>query len=125
MDVRQYWLDVDNRMAEIAPKYPEGVVHLVSRHNREKNTTAGAMMTASLQLASECLVNNTHDLATPEQVAKYRKDQADKKRQILLTERAKKQEFVMVVDRNEAEARSLPIPEDVPARQTATAATNK
>ena len=110
MDVRQYWADVQAKIAEIAGHYPEGVVHIISRHNREKNTTAGAVSTSSLQLAAECLVNNTHDLASPEQIATYKKDQVEKRRQIQLHERSKKQEFVMVVDRQEAETKGIPMP---------------
>ncbi len=110
MDVRQYWADVQAKIAEIATHYPDGVVHVISRHNREKNTTAGAVSTASLQLAAECLVNNTHDLASPDQITTYKRDQVEKRRQIQLHERSKKQEFVMVVDRNEAETKGLTIP---------------
>jgi hypothetical protein len=110
MDVRQYWADVTAKIAEIANHYPDGLVHIISRHNREKNTTAGAISTASLQLAAECLVNNTHDLASPEQIATYAKNQIEKRRQIQLHERSKKQEFVMVVDRQEAETKGIPMP---------------
>ncbi len=110
MDVKQYWADVTAKVAEIAPHYPEGVVHIISRHNREKNTTAGAISTAMLSLAAECLVNNTHDLATPEQIANFTRTQAEKRRQIQLHERSKKQEFVMVVNREEAETKGLPLP---------------
>lgn len=102
------------KIIEIAPSYPDGVVHLISRHNREKNTTAGAVATASLQLAAECLVNNTHDLATHEQIATFKREQVEKRRQIQMTERAKKQEYVMVVDRNEAEQKGLPLPIEEP-----------
>lgn len=110
MDVKQYWADVQVKVGEIAPSYPEGIVYLISRHNREKNTTAGAVSTAALQLAAECLVNNTHDLATPEQITTYHKGQAEKRRQIQVHERSKKQEFVMVVDRQEAESKGIPLP---------------
>ena len=112
MDVRQYWADVQAKIAEIASHYPDGVVHVISRHNREKNTTAGAVSTASLQLAAECLVNNTHDLASPDQITAYKKEQVEKRRQIQVHERSKKQEFVMVVDRQEAEAKGIPMPEE-------------
>ena len=110
MDVKQYWADVQAKVGEIATHYPEGVVHVISRHNREKNTTAGAVSTTSLQLAAECLVNNTHDLASSEQITTYKRDQVEKRRQIQLHERSKKQEFVMVVDRQEAETKGLTMP---------------
>ena len=98
------------KIAEIATHYPDGVVHIISRHNREKNTTAGAISTASLQLAAECLVNNTHDLASPEQIATFKRDQQERRRQILMTERSKKTEHILVVNQSEAESKGLPLP---------------
>jgi hypothetical protein len=112
MDVRQFWGDVKQRLEEITPKYPSGVVHLVSRHNREKNTTAGTICTANLVHAAECLVNNTHDLATPDQIQAYEHQQARKKQGIVQAEVAKKQQFVMVMDKEEAQARGIPTPDD-------------
>jgi len=116
MDVRQFWMDVKSRVEEITPKYPNGVVHLVSRHNREKNTTAGTICTSSIEHAAECLVNNTHDLATPDQIQDFEKLQARRKHGIVQAEVAKKQQFVMVMDKEEAQARGIPTPDDaVPA----------
>jgi hypothetical protein len=70
-------------------------------------------------------VNNTHDLASPEQIAAYRKDQVERRRQIQMHERSKKQEFVMVVDRNEAEAKGIPMPLSAEESQKAKPVTNK
>lgn len=110
MDIKIYWADVATKINEIRPLYPDGVVHLISRANREKNTTAGQLCTATVELAAECIVNNTHDLASPEQIKAYREHQGEYQKQILKQELAKKQQFVMVVDREEAASKGIPVP---------------
>lgn len=112
MDVRQYWDDVNRMAAEMMPKFPEGVVYIVSRANRERNTTAGMICTVSVPHAAECLVNNTHDVATPEQIRAYREKQGEIKQQILQNELSKKQQFVMVVDKQDAAEKGIPVPEN-------------
>ncbi len=112
MDVRQYWQDVVQKMREIGPDHPDGIVYLISRHNREKNTTAGMVCTASIEHAAECLVNNTHDLAAPEQIRAHKERQEGVKKTILNAEISKKQQFVMVVDRDEATSRGIPVGAD-------------
>lgn len=109
MDVRQYWQDVAIKIQEISPKFPEGVVYLVSRHNREKNTTAGMICTATVDHAAECLVNNTHDLATPEQISAYKAAQERAKQGIMQAEVGKKQQYFVVVNGEEAAAKGLPV----------------
>lgn len=110
MDVRQYWQDVVEKTRALAPDHPDGVVHLSSRHNREKNTTSGMICTASIEHAAECLVNNTHDLATPEQIRAHKERQEGVKKSILNAEISKKQQFVMVVDRDDAASKGIPMP---------------
>lgn len=109
MDVKQFWQDVVKKMQEISPDHSDGVIYLVSRHNREKNTTAGMICTARVEHAAECLVNNTHDLATPEQIRAFKERQEGAKKQILNAEISKRQQFVMVVDRDDANSKGIPV----------------
>jgi hypothetical protein len=105
MDVQQYWQDVKQKAEEISKKCPDGIVFLTSRHNRERNTTAGVVCTAHISHAAELLTNNTHDLATEDEIRAYKDRQGEIKKGILSTEISKRQQYVMVVDKGEAEAK--------------------
>jgi hypothetical protein len=60
--------------------------YITSVDNFDKNVTAGAVCGAPLRLAAECIVNGTHRLALPEEVASWKLRQLDNKKAADLAE---------------------------------------
>jgi hypothetical protein len=55
------------------------VIWLVSKKNPLRRTNAGRIFTATPYNAARCLVNDTHDLATDDQIARYNREMASRR----------------------------------------------
>jgi len=93
MDLNKYWNDVRAKMAELGRQQ---VYYLISLDNPEKGITAGRVMDLSdCKQAARRLVERTHALATPEQIAEHLAAQQRQVEQLAEAEQARKSQLAM------------------------------
>jgi len=71
LDIKGFHIRVAAKHAELRGLYPHGYLYVVTREVAEKRQTAGAVHEVSVRTAARLLVENSHDIATPEQVDSY------------------------------------------------------
>jgi hypothetical protein len=71
MDTKQLNQDIREAAAKLMQEYPHGYLHVTSISNRERNSTAGHTVEVSVAQAGKLLVENTHRVATPEEIAAF------------------------------------------------------
>lgn len=64
MRLTEFW----QRVAAERAKLPEGAVHITSLNNHDIGTTAGVVVAVTRDMAAQRIVQNTHRLATPDEV---------------------------------------------------------
>jgi hypothetical protein len=63
-------------------------LYIVSKDNEQRSTTAGAVCLAVLDLAALRIVEGSHEIATPEQIAAQLQAEAKRGRELAAMERA-------------------------------------
>ena len=71
MDLRAYFDDMNSKEAEFKVKYKENIVHVTSLFHRERNSTAGNVISATRHNAARVITDGTHRESTPEEVAQF------------------------------------------------------
>lgn len=97
MDIKEYFADIRKYREQLLSQYPDGEVTLTSLANRAKGTTAGAVVLATIEIAARCLAEQTHRLATKEEIAKYRADERVLREEYRRRELASKQPLQVVI----------------------------
>lgn len=110
-DVREYWGQVgEERQLLVSklvngelpgqPPASEGFVYIVSTGTRRNNTVSGVVMAASHRLAAQRIVDETHAIASEDQITAYLENQKREAQQIRSQSLAKKAQVVMHVNEN-------------------------
>lgn len=82
MDIKQWGQDVQAKVEELTPLFPNGFCMVMSLSNRERNTTPGKVCEVSVRSAARGIVENTHRLATPQEVVVFQ-DNCDEAKRII------------------------------------------
>jgi hypothetical protein len=82
MDIKQHNKDIKDKIAELSPMFPDDTVLVTSILNRERNSTPGRTVEVSVFQASKLTVENTHRLATPDEVEAYKAHCANEQKRI-------------------------------------------
>lgn len=94
-NIREHWDAVVELRTELS-KLPDGTVYLVSRSDRKKRVIEGRFFVCSPQVAALMLVQDTHRLATTEEIENWKSDQ--KTRGVVQTQIQAKRESKVVLD---------------------------
>ena len=96
MDLRQYFSDKREEMANLKQKFPEGVVHITSKFYRERNSTAGATYTATIENAARGITDGTHRLSEDNEIQEFNDHQERELRKHARSEQAKRQQYMVI-----------------------------
>lgn len=94
MDIKQRWAEIHAEAATIAA--PE--VYVVSKSRRDKFVQAGKVFKVKRILAAKLLVEDTHELATEEQIAAYDAAEAAESTRIKQEAFKEQQKFQVNID---------------------------
>lgn len=119
MDLRQYFTDKKAKQAELEKKFSDGVVHVTSVFYRERNSTAGATSSATVENAARVITDGTHREATEDEIAAFYARQKSDLEKHIRAEQVKKQQYVVVTQGEFAPVREIPSAV-VPVAQTPT-----
>ncbi len=93
--IEEYWKDCKEKEKEIAlaiskskSQPRDGAVYIISRRNRAHGTHPGFIVLATIKLAGQKLVDETHELCTDAQIDQYLKAEAAK-RELMRTDAAR------------------------------------
>lgn len=85
MDAREYWQEVGLQVKQLekaqasSKKQPQveagALIYIMSLRNKERNSDAGVVSLATHKLAAECIVKNTHRVATDNEIDGHIKHQ--------------------------------------------------
>lgn len=98
MQVKEYYSDIHKLQRELEEEFESGEIFLTSVFNRDKNSVAGCVSTASPENAARVIVDGTHRLSTDDEVKEYKKMLEDNRVAIAKAEQQKKQQYIVVVD---------------------------
>ena len=101
MDLKEYYRDLRKKEAELEKEYPDGVVYITSLFHREKNSTPGSTCSARWFNAARAITDQTHRIATREEVQGFLQHQQDELKRNTQSEQRNKKQFIVVVDRDE------------------------
>lgn len=80
MKTEAYYAEIKKQTAALAEQFPQGFCLLTSVANRDKGTVAGSVTEVANENAARCLVEQTHRMATDDEVAAWQ-DHQDRNRQ--------------------------------------------
>lgn len=103
MDLRQYFADKKEKEAELKQRFPDGVVHVFSLFYRERNSTPGAVYSATISNAARVITDGTHRVAEESEVAEFHNRQERELRKNARNEQAKRQQYMVVTSGMTAE----------------------
>lgn len=82
--IREHWDQIKEVRAELVDQFGEfGTIYLMSLKRRAKGVLPGRVCTATVHIAAMCISQDTHRLATPEEIADWQLQQAETRKQIL------------------------------------------
>jgi len=108
MDLGTYFRDLKvNEAALMASRrgkdgHVENVVHVTSLFHRERNSTAGTTIGATIANAARVITDGTHREATPDEIAAFRAHQQDELERSTVAEQLKKKQYIVVVDQKDS-----------------------
>jgi hypothetical protein len=71
-----YWRRVREKEKQLHELYPDAsTIHLILRDDKGKHLAGGTIHMAAIDLAAKCIVDGSHSIASPGQIAKYKADQ--------------------------------------------------
>jgi hypothetical protein len=72
-------------------------VFLISKKNLDRGTTPGQVSEAQMRLAAQCIVEQTHEVATAAQIEKFLAERIAEREQVMQTEQHRRAQFVVNV----------------------------
>ena len=102
MDLRAYYNDKHAKMAELEKSSPNGAVYVTSLFNRERNSQAGATLSATIENAARVITDGTHRLATQEEVDAFIKMQEKNRAAVARSEQERTKQVVVFVDERQS-----------------------
>lgn len=99
MDLQEYYKNIRKEEARLKEEFGTRTIYVMSVKNSSKNTLPGKVHAASHYNAARVLVDETHRLATEDEVRGYLDHQEDCRQEALRSEARKKKEVVVVMDR--------------------------
>lgn len=110
MDAQEYWQHVNEEASRIKsaisaglegqPDPKEGIVYIVSRASRKHGIAGGSVCSATYSLAAQRLVDETHDIASAEQIEQFLASRDDEASEIRAKSLAQRAQVVIHVDEN-------------------------
>jgi len=110
VNLQEYYGDLRAKRAELERKYPSGEVFVTSLFHRERNSTAGAVCSATLYNAARVITDGTHREATKEEIDLFLQHQQDQLRRNTAAEQATRKQFIVVLDKDNLPATLTPPP---------------
>lgn len=101
MDLKQYFTDMHATEAMLERKHPDGIVYVTSLFYRERNSTPGAMASATCRNAARVITDGTHRESSPEEVDMFFSRQKQELERNMRAEQLKKKQYFVVVNQNE------------------------
>lgn len=101
MDLREYFGDLRKTEKDLASQHPNRVVFITSIKNSTKNTTPGATFSTTPYNAARGITDETHRLATDEEIQAFLDHQERNRVTNQRSEASKKKEIVVVMDRSQ------------------------
>jgi len=98
MNVKDKVGKIKARREQLYGQYPDGYLFLTTQENDTFNTVGGMTMQVPVENAAVHLQDATHRVATEQEIAKWKEDQANARKRILTTELAKKASHIVHVD---------------------------
>jgi hypothetical protein len=96
MDLKQYFSDLRAKEAELQAKHSDGVVHVTSLFYRERNSTPGAIASATCRNAARVITDGTHRESSEEEIERFYSWQEEQLKTHIRAEQQKKQQYVIV-----------------------------
>ena len=103
MNLKDYYNDLRKVEADLEKRFPEGVVHVTSVFQRERNSTPGCTLSAACRNAARVITDGTHREATPAEIEAFLKHQQDELRKNTVSEQKNKRQYIVVVDQKEGQ----------------------
>ena len=91
--------DMRRQLAEVAPA--DGVYYIVSIENKYILAKGGQVSPVTLDNAARCIVEQTHQLASSEQIERYHADQASRVNEYALIEAKRNKNVVFMMPNND------------------------
>lgn len=123
MDLKQYYIDLNQNQAKLEIQFPDGIVHVTSLFYRERNSTPGHTSSATHRNAARVITDGTHRVATEPEINDFYQRQEDQRLAVVRSEQQKKRQFVVMVDGGVAETiQRQPLKNSAPAPTAAVVA---
>ena len=109
MDLRAYFNDLAGEEAKLKEKHRKdsGVVHVTSLFHRERNSTPGTVISATVHNAARVITDGTHRESTPEEIQAFKEHQQEELERSTVAEQLKKKQYIVVVDQKENASTSV------------------
>jgi hypothetical protein len=82
MNIPQYRQDIREKIAELSPMFPDDCCLMMSLTNRDRNSTAGHVCETNVAQAAKLIVENTHRLASSEEISAFKSCNDNEKKRI-------------------------------------------
>lgn len=102
MNLQEYFRDKRKIMADLDQANPDGIVHVTSLFHRERNSTAGSTLSATVSNAARVITDGTHREATKDEVNGFLRHQENQRVAVAKAEQLKKKQYIVVVDNEPA-----------------------
>jgi hypothetical protein len=96
MDLRQYFMDKREEEAKLKQQFPEGVVYVTSKFYRERNSTAGAVFSATISNAARVITDGTHRVSEEPEIRSFLDHQEKELRKHAMAEQGKRQQYMVI-----------------------------
>lgn len=100
MDLREYFQNIRRNEKVLETEHPDHVVYITSLKNSSKNSVPGTTMSATPYNAARGIVDETHRVATDEEIKAFFAHQEANRVDNQKSEARKKKEIVVVMDRD-------------------------
>lgn len=104
MDAKRFYTKIREQKESLAKDHPDGVCYITSIDNEERSTVAGETILAHILDAARCFVENTHRLATDEEIEQMLERTEARRKSYQMAERARAKQTVVLLERDEDSA---------------------
>jgi hypothetical protein len=101
MNLTEYYRELNDTAKDLERSHPDGVVHVTSLRNREKNSVAGKTLSAGCRNAARVITDGTHRVATLEEINAFAELQEKNRVVATLSEQRKRQQYIVLVDESQ------------------------